>query len=103
MLVGENIRRGVLTAVPMFLLIGLLSTDAAAFTKAQCTTCGCKYERECHNIDGVELCVITCSCQNGPQDSCMTKKLTGALGVHVTELPSKKIFRLPEASAPARK
>src|SRR4029077_7844220 len=99
----ENIRRGVLITVPMFLLIGIIPSQAVAFTKAQCTGCGCSFERECHVIDGVTGCVNTCACKNGPQDDCMTKKLSGALGLQISKSPSKTIFRVPQSSPPARK
>jgi hypothetical protein len=60
-----------------------LAAPVNAISKDKCVGCGCKYERDC---DGGG-CTISCSCQEGPQNDCMSKAAIS--GVSVSRLPSK--------------
>ena len=49
MRVRKTIRSAMLASASTFLLVGMMPSDAGAFTKSSCTGCGCKYERECES------------------------------------------------------
>ena len=60
-------------------------SNSNSISKDKCIGCGCKYERECD----VGSCTISCSCQEGPQNDCMSKVIGGISGATVSKLPAK--------------
>ena len=78
-------------------LMGLMASDASAFTKSSCTGCGCKYERDCESGPQGEWCWTSCLCPAGTPDSCMGNKLSGLRGVKISKSASQTIYRLKVA------
>jgi hypothetical protein len=100
MLIAKNVRLWILiSAASLFLVTGLMPFEAIAFTKTQCTGCGCTYARICD----VDSCWISCSCKMGPQSDCIDKKFSAVIGgARISKSPSRTIYKFP-ASPPAKK
>jgi hypothetical protein len=94
MRVRKTIRSVRLAAASIFLLVGMMPSDAGAFTKSSCTGCGCKYERECENGPQGAWCMSTCLCPAGTPAGCMDTKISAVHGVKISKSPTQTIYRL---------
>ena len=97
MLVFKAVRNSIVAFSSIFLLVGMMPSDATAFTKSSCTGCGCKYERDCELGPQGEWCWTSCLCPAGTPDSCMGNKLSGLRGVKISKSASQTIYRLKVA------
>jgi hypothetical protein len=103
MLVSRHTRLGIAILAVTFIAFGNtpgFAVSASSISKNKCIGCGCKYERDC-DAGG---CTISCSCQDGPQNDCMSKSIGGISsgGPTVSKLPSKVTnYSIHEAPPPA--
>ena len=97
MLVFKAVRSSIVASSSIFLLIGMMASDASAFTKSSCTGCGCKYERDCElGPQGHGAGQLSLSGQGHPM-SCMANKLSALRGVKISKSASQTIYRLKVA------
>ena len=102
MLIGRHTRLGMAIFAITFIACGntpgFAVSNSNSISKNKCIGCGCKYERDC-DAGG---CTISCSCQDGPQNDCMSRVVGGISGVNVSKLPSKvTTYGMHEAPPPA--
>jgi hypothetical protein len=94
MLLHKAIIRAALASASIVLALGMMPSDADAFTKSSCTGCGCKYERECESGPQGAWCWTSCLCPAGTPDSCMGNKISGVVGLKISKSASQTMYRL---------
>lgn len=103
MLVSRHTRLGIAILAVTFIAFSnapaFAVSNSNSISKNKCIGCGCKYERDC-DAGG---CTISCSCQGGSQNDCMSKAIGGISGATVSKLPSKVTnYSIHEAPPPAK-
>lgn len=97
MLVRETVRDAILGVACIALMAATMPSGAAAFTKSQCTGCGCKYTIDCESGPQGAWCMKTCLCPAGTPDGCMGNRLSGVSGLRISKSASQTMYKLKVA------